>query len=162
MLTVQCSPNGSTGWATATDYTFDWIGGIVTFNTARVSGTNNFVRIQAGFYFNVSQVAQCGSWELDMKTNVVTTDVFQGSGWGSSQASMKSATGKVGSFIPDSTLATQLANLLVFILYTTKTVGSRFECYGFLTGVAPKSSMAGVVEQEVGFVVDGQVYYRAT
>ncbi len=161
-LVVQCSPNGSTGWATVTDYTFEYPGGYVQFATARTAGVNNFVRINAGNYFTVAQLASCHSWELSMKANVIDTTIFQQNAWGSSQAALKKASGKIESFLSDGTLDAQLAGLLVFVLYLQKTTNLRMEMYGWLTDVMPKSSMAGVVEKSISFEADGTVYYRTT
>src|SRR5437016_10995129 len=47
-ITVQNSPNGTSGWVTVTDYTFRSVGGFIVFNTARTVGTNNFGRVTAG------------------------------------------------------------------------------------------------------------------
>src|SRR6478609_10535298 len=53
-IVVQNSPNGSTGWVTVTDYVFQYAGGVIIFNTARVVSTNNFTRISSGYYFNMT------------------------------------------------------------------------------------------------------------
>lgn len=161
-LTVQTSPNGSSGWADATGYTFEYPGGYVEFATARTAGVNNFVRISAGYYLPSARLADCHSWQLDMKANVIDVSVFQGNEWGASQAAMKTVTGKIESFISDGTLDSVLADPMIFILYLDKSANVRYECYGYLTGLSPKSSMAGVVEKGIDFAVDGKVYYRTT
>src|SRR5581483_5591554 len=61
-FTVQNSPNGSTGWVTVTDYTFQWATGKLIFNTARVVSTNNFTRISAGSYFTSTQLDASYVW----------------------------------------------------------------------------------------------------
>lgn len=145
-------------WATLspTLYTFQYVGGLITFTVAR--GATETIAVVSGTFFNVAQLASCKEWTLDLKSTVIDTTIFQQSGWGASQAAMSTASGKVSSFIGDGTLDTQLANLMVFVLYLQKTTGLRFECYAWLSDDDIKTSMAGVVTKDVSFVVDGQVY----
>jgi hypothetical protein len=162
-VVVQVSPNGSTGWATVTDYTFRYVGGVVTFNTARVVGTNNFVRINTGNYFNVAQAGDCNDWSLDLGGDVTDTTVFQSpGGWKTKTPTTKGGSGKLSTFRFDDLFTKELGNLLVFVLYADKTANTRWEMYGYVTGVVPKNSATGVVTQEASYVVDGDAFYWAS
>ncbi len=147
-------------WATNTANKFRYVGGIITFTPALVS--TQVVQISAGYYFNVSQLTDCHEWSLDMKADSVDTSIFQGSGWGAFTGTQKTAAGKISSFRVDDFLALQLTNLMIFSLYVDKSVGTRWECAGYLISVNPKTSMAGVVEQDVAFITDGEVFYYAS
>jgi hypothetical protein len=158
-LTVQTSADGATGWATAPAHTFRYTGGVISFP---VASPNHFVRVSAGYYFNVTQLGDCNSWQLDMKANSVDTTVFQSSAWGTKTGTSKQASGKITGFRVDDRLSDELSNLIAFSLYVDKSVGARWECLGTITGVTPKSSVNGVVEQDASFDTDGNVYYYAT
>src|SRR5258706_3854008 len=97
-LVVQCSPNGSTGWATVTDYVFQYAGGVIVFNTARVAATNNFVRISSGYYFNLTQLDDASKWSLALKAATGDTTAFQATGgWARKTGSGQTGSGKVES-----------------------------------------------------------------
>lgn len=159
-LTVQCSPNGSSGWATVTDYVFQWAIGRIVFNTARVVATNNFVRISVGSYFNVTQVDQAHGWSISLKGATAKTTAFQAPGaWETITPTTKSGSGKIDTFRTDGRLAAELNNLSVVRLWVDKSANIRWEFYAYITGVDPKSDATGVIEQAVGFDVEGPAYY---
>jgi hypothetical protein len=156
-VTILSVQDGGTNVA-AVNPTFEYPGGYIAFPYPLAAAST--VRINAGYYFPVAQLANCSDWQLDMKANTVDTSIFQMNAWGSFQAAMKTATGKISSFISDSTLDSSLAQLMVFVLYLDKSANIRYECYGWLTDLAPKNSMTSVITKDISFAVDGQVYYR--
>jgi hypothetical protein len=158
-IVVQNSPNGTTGWVTVTDYTFQYVGGIITFNTARVAATNNFVRIQAGYYFTATQCDESKDWSLSLKGAVEDTTIFQNGGWRRKTAVVKEASGKIGTFRTDDRLSKEMGNLLVFQLFVAKAGNDRWEFYGYVTGVDPKQVAVGVATQDISFDVSGGVYF---
>jgi hypothetical protein len=162
-LVVQTSPNGSTGWVTVTDYTFAYPIGRITFNTARVVSTNNFVRVSSGYYFNLTQVDDAHTWSLSEKINTTDTTPFQAtSGYKRKTTTIKSASGGFDTFRTDNRLGAELGNLTVCLLYIDKAANSRFAFYAWLTGFDPKSDAGGVIEQSCGFEVEGDVFYLTT
>jgi hypothetical protein len=163
-ITVQVSANGSTGWTNvdpiADPYTFQYVGGKIIFKTARVVATNNFVRLSVGSYFNLVRVDEASDWSLSPKGAIEDTTPFQSAGgWRRKTATVKEASGKIGSFIADATLFDKLNKLCVFQLFVSKTGNSRWEFYGYPTGIDPKSSATGIISQDIGFDVDGDVFY---
>jgi hypothetical protein len=159
-LVVQCSPNGSTGWAIVVDYVFDYPIGRITFNTARVVSTNNFVRISSGYYFNLTQLDEAHTWSLSQKANISDTTPFQlTSGYKRKTLTIKSASGSVNSYRTDNRIFLELGNLAVINMYVDKSVNSRFVCYGWIVGVDPKSDANSVNEQACSFESDGAVFY---
>jgi hypothetical protein len=156
-VTITSVNDGGTNVA-AVNYSFEYPGGYVVFPYPLAAATT--VRIFAGYYFPVAQLALCHNWELDLKANVIDVSIFQQSSWGASQAAMLKASGKIDSFLSDGTLDASLAQLMVFVLYLDKSANIRMECYGWLTGLAIKDAMAGVVEKGITFDTDGQVFYR--
>lgn len=157
-LTIQSSADGNTGWAdvSSTLYTFRYVGGVITFAEAPA---NHFIRISVGHYFTSAKVDEASSWALDLKADSVDTSIFQGDAWGRSTGTNKTATGSFGTFLTDDVLADELANYIFIILYTDKSANARWELAGYLTGLALKSSMAGVITQEATFAADGEVWY---
>lgn len=159
-VVVQTSATGSGGWSTVTSgYTWQPIGGVIEFAVAL---TDHFVQVLTGNYFNVSQCADCYEWSLDMKANSTDTSVFQGDGWGAFTGTNKVASGKFGTFQVDDALITELANLLIFSLYVDKSVGTRWECAGYLVGDSFKAASNGVISQDISFTADGDVVFYAT
>ena len=160
-FTVQCSPNGATGWATVTDYTVEWPGGYIVFNTARTGGVNNFVQILAGSYFNVTQVAYANKWELSQKAEQTDTTVF-----GSTQAfhtrtpTLKSGTVKFSTFDAEATYQTLLNNLAVVVCYTSVATNLRWESYAYMTQDSFNAVVTSVGTHDVSFDVEGNIYYR--
>jgi hypothetical protein len=162
-FTVQTSPNGSSGWTTVTDYVMQWAIGKVVFNTARVPGTNAFVRISAGSYFNVTQVDETRGWSLSLKANTTNTTVFQSPGaWARNTATTKSGSGKLDTFRTDDRIFKEIGNLAVMQLWIDKSANIRWEFYAWITGVDPKADATDMVEQAVGFDVEGPAYYLAS
>src|SRR5579859_2389200 len=76
-LTIQNSPNGTTGWVTVTDYQFYWAAGEIIFNTAR---TNTFTRISVGNYFTISALGGAHMWKSSFKGATKDVTPFQASG----------------------------------------------------------------------------------
>lgn len=162
-LVVQCSPNGSTGWATVTDYVFQYAGGVIVFNTARVAATNNFVRISSGNYFNLTQVDDSSKWSLSLKANTSDTTSFQATGgWARKTGTVKSGSGKVDTFRTDGRILLELGSLVAMQLYVSKTSNYRWEVLGWVTSLDPKSDAQGMVEQGMGFDIEGDAYLRTT
>lgn len=160
-FTVQCSPNGSGSWSTVTDYTVQWAGGNITFNTARTAGVNNFVRISAGSYFNVSQIGYSNKWQLDTRAEQADVTVFGSSGGFHVRAgTLKVASAKVNTFTVDNTFFPLLGNLAVLVLYMTSPI--RMEMYAYLTQESIQAIVNNVDVAELGFEVTGPVYYRTT
>ncbi len=159
-FTVQCSPNGSTGWATVTDYTMAWPLGKITFDTARQVGTDNYVRISAGYYFNLTQLDEAHTWSLSEKANIQDTTPFQASGgFKRKTVTTKEATGNFDTFRTDDALFTELGNPVVIWLYIDKSAGIAKAFFGYITGVEPKGSSSAVLEQTATFEASGPVYF---
>ena len=159
-LTVESSPNGSTGWVAvaANLYTIRWVGGIITF---AVAPTNHFIRIATGSYFVVSQCADCNDWSISMDVDVADTTTFQ-SQWRLKTPTVKGGSAKISSFRIDDLLAKELGNLLAVSLYTDRSAGTRWEFYAYITSVSPKNNATGVVEQEAAFAIDGDAFFLAS
>jgi len=159
-LLVECSPNGTTGWVAATDYKMQFVGGLLTFNTARVVGTNNFVRV-TGYYWIASQLVDSHTWELDQQASTVEVTPFQ-TQWKTFVTTTRNASAKVGTYKFDDSLSKDLGNMMILILYLDKSAGSRYECYGYITKVTPKSDASSIISQEADFTIDGDVFYLAS
>jgi len=158
---VQCSGDGVT-WNVVTDYQMFWSSGIIQFNTARVVGLNDQVRINSGNYFNTSRLGDCDTWELTISSGTVDTTSFQNQ-WKVFTPVDKTATGKLTGFMVDNFFELQLASIMAFDLYTDYTANQgRWSCFGVITGVAPKSSSTSVVTQDIDFTASDEVHYYAS
>lgn len=157
---TMASTQTGIAWATNSANSFQFVGGVITFNSALAS--TQVVQILSGNFFNVIQLGTCTDWTLDEKSTLVDITVFQAALWQNNLNVILGATGTITSFLHDATLDPSLANILVFILYISKTANSRFECYGWLTDEQVKSSAKGVITKTFNFTADGAVYYRTT
>jgi len=168
-LTVQCSPNGSTGWATVTDYQFYWPVGEIVFNTARSVGTNNFVRISAGSYFTLSQLSGAHAWKAQAKANTKDCTPFQASGsYATYTATTKQMTFSVDCYSQDARILNEMivgvgnintsGGIVVCQLYWDKSGGKRYQFFGLPTGVDTTVAANDIDKQSVKMSADGPVY----
>jgi hypothetical protein len=158
-FTVQNSPNGSTGWTTVTDYTFQWATGKLIFNTARVVSTNNFTRISTGNYFTATQLDGSHIWTLTIKQAVKDTTCFQAaSAWQNNTPTIKSATAKVSTFRNDDRVSKELGNLLAVQLFVDKTNNIRWQFYALAVGSVPKIDANNVETQDLDFTSVRDIY----
>lgn len=160
-VTVQTSPNGTSGWATATDYVFQYAGGVIVFATPRVSGTNNFVRIATGNYFNLTELDGSHTWSLTLKAAVADTTTFQAPGaWAQNTPTIKSGTAKVDTYRSDGRVAAELGSLVAMQLFISLSGNERWDVLGWIDGIDPKQDTKGVVEQALSVAIEGDCYLR--
>lgn len=168
-LTVQNSPNGSTGWVTVTDYVFYWPVGEIVFNSARTPGTNNFTRVSAGSYFTLTALDGAHVWKMSAKG--VTKDVtpFQASGsWAVNLATTKSMTFSVDCFRQDARILQEMVTgvgstnisggIILCQLWWDETNGKRWQFYALPTGITETIVSMDVDKQSVNFQATGAVY----
>lgn len=169
-LTVQCSPNGSSGWATVTDYIFFWPVGEVVFNTARVPGTNNFVRISVGSYFTLSQLSGAHAWKMSAKAATKDVTPFQSSGnFAQYATTIKSVTASVDCFSQDARILNEMitsgvgkinisGGIIVCQLYWDKPNGRRWAFYALPTQQDTTVAANDIDKQTVQLTNDGPLY----
>lgn len=169
-ITVQCSPNGTSGWATVTDYVFYWPVGEIVFNTARGVGTNNFVRILAGYYFTLSALDGAHAWKMQLKGQTKDVTPFQASGsWAQNLATIKNMTFSVDCFRYDARVlqemvtgvgSTNISNgIIVCQLWWNETGGDRYQFYAFPTQIQDTVAANDVDKQSINFTATGPIYY---
>jgi hypothetical protein len=168
-LTVQCSPDGSTGWATVTDYEFYWPVGEIVFNTARVVGTNNHVHISAGHYFALTSLSGAHAWKSSAKAATKDVTPFQASGnFAQYAATIKSLTFSVDCFSQDARILNEMitgdgatnisGGIVVCQLYWDKAGGKRWQFYAIPTGVDTTVASNDIDKQSIKMTADGPVY----
>lgn len=169
-LTVQNSPNGSTGWATVTDYVFYWPVGEIIFNTARVPGTNNFTRVSAGSYFTLSALSGAHAWKMSAKAMTKDTTPFQSSGrWAQYTPTTKSMTFSVDCFSQDARILNEMiksggskinvsGGIIVAQLWWDETNGKRWQFFGLPTQQDTTVAANDVDKQNVQMTADGPLY----
>lgn len=158
---VQGSPNGTTGWAAMTDYTFVWAAGKLVFATARTPGINNYVRISTGSYFNVTQLDASTKWALSIKGGTAKTTPFQvAGGWEQETALIKSATGTIDTFRNENRVFLELIStnqLVIFQLFISKTNNWRWQFAGRITGIDPAADAQNMQSQKITFDSENDV-----
>src|SRR5579859_3029414 len=158
-ITVQNSPNGSSSWVTVTDYTVQWAIGKIVFNTARVPGTNNFVRANFN-YFLATQYDWTSKWALSLKGNVAKTTSFQATGqWETYLATTRGGTGKIDTFRNDDRLSKEIGNILVAQLFVDKGNNVRWQCYIRVTDVSPATDAQNMQTQSISFSVERDAFF---
>lgn len=169
-LTVQCSPNGTSGWSTVTDYTFYWPVGEVVFNSARVVGTNNYVRISVGNYFTLSSLSGGHAWKMSAKANTKDTTPFQSSGhWAQYTTTYKSMTFSVDMYNQDARMLNEMiksgtgkinisGGIVVCQLWWDEANGKRWQFYALPTQVDTNIAANDVNKQVYQMQADGPVY----
>lgn len=168
-LTVQCSPNGSTGWATVTDYVFWYPVGAIVFATARVVGTNNFVRVSVGSYFTLTQLSGAHVWKASAKANTKDCTPFQASqNFATYTATTKQATFSVECYSQDARILNEMivgvgnintsGGIVVCQLYWDKPGGKRYQFFGLPTGIDTTVAANDIDKQSVKMSADGPIY----
>lgn len=168
-ITVQCSPNGSSGWTTVTDYVYYWPVGEIVFNTARGVGTNNFVRVSQGNYFTLSSLDGAHAWKASFKGTVKDVTAFQSVGaWCQYLATLKNLTFSVDCYRQDARILQEMitgtgstnisGGIIVCSLYWNVAGGSRWQFYGLPTGISQTVAANDVNKQSVTFQSTGPAY----
>lgn len=169
-FTVQNSPNGSTGWATVTDYTVRWPVREIVFNTARVVGTNDHTRIDAGSYFTLSALSGAHKWSMSAKGNVKDTTPFQASGsWTVNTPTLKTLTWNVDCFRSDARILKEMISsgmskinisggVILCQLWFDEANGDRYQFYGLPTGITQTAAANDVDTQQATFQSTGPAY----
>lgn len=173
-LTVQNSPNGSSGWVTVTDYTFYYPVGEIVFNSARVPGTNNFTRVSVGSFFTMSALDGAHMWRAQYKAATKESTQFQTSGaWMTNVATLKSATFNVDCYRTDARILQEMitdpmsttppyinisGGIVACYLYFDEANGKMWAFYAFPTGLSPTVAENDIDKQAITFAVTGPLY----
>lgn len=159
-FTVQNSPNGSSGWATVTDYVMQWATGKIVFNTARSVGVNNFTRISAGSYFTATQVDASHSFSVQVQVMLKDTTPFQAAGsWQQNTGTIKKASGKIQTYRNDNRFFTELGNLNVIQLYLDKANNIRWQFFAEILNPDTTADVQSIEDQAVTFTSVRDVYF---
>jgi hypothetical protein len=158
-LTVQISTDGGATWnaPSAGTYSIRYCGGIITFTTANAARS---VRV-TGKYLVISQVGQAHEWEVSPSVNILDVTIF-GDGWKDKTAGIHDATAKASHYFIDGTFFGMLGSRFVVVLYANFSGGTRFEAYAWLKTVPEKVGVDAVIDEELDFDIDGQMYYLAS
>jgi hypothetical protein len=163
-LVIQCSPNGSTGWVTVTDYVFLYPVGRLIFNTARVVATNNFVKILSGYYVNATQLDLAHDWSLSGKGNAAITTAFAPQAtplWVTRTGTTRDVTGKISTWRTDDRIYKELGNRLLVQLWVDKPNNVRWQFFAYAL-LDIKADIAAALTQDLVLEADGDVYYLTT
>ena len=156
-LTIQTSPDGVTWTTVTTGFTVRYVGGQVTFTT--VDATRE-VRA-SGNYLPISQVGQAYEWEVSPSANVIDVSVF-GSAWKTKIVGLHDSTAKASRYFLDGTFFNLLGSRFVVVFYVDFATNTRFEAYAWLKTTPEKVGVDAVIQEELDWEIDGQLYYQAS
>jgi len=157
-FTVQTAPDGST-WTTAnpSTYTIQYVGGIITFNSAVTGGTPS-ARVSAGYYMPYSVVARAKSIEISNMLDILDATDFSSGGWKTKIAALAGSEYKLEQWWIDTFYASMLGNRMVVSAYTGANANQRFEGYAFIKDDSFKTAVNSLNEESISFESDGPVY----
>jgi len=165
-ITVQTSANGTSGWATVTDYTFLWPVGEIVFNTARVVGTNNYVRVSQGSFFTLSALDGPHMWKANLKGIPKDVTPFQAVGsWAVNIGTTKSLSWNVDCYRDDARILTEMGatntsgGIILCQLWFNEAGGMRWQFYALTTGIQQTDAAMDVEKQALTFIASGAVYF---
>lgn len=156
-LTIQTSPDGTTWTTVTTGFTVRYVGGQVTFTTADATRQ---VRA-SGKYLAISQVGSAYDWELSPTANIIDITTF-GNAWKQKISGMKDATAKASRYFLDGTFFNLLGSRFVIIFYVAFSAGTRFEAFAWLKTDPTKVGVDAVIDEELDWEIDGQLFYQAS
>lgn len=159
-VVVQQSTDGGATWSTvpATDYTVAYVGGEVTFTTARPSGAQ--IRV-SGAYYNVTQVGGFFEWSLDIERQVEDATTFESNGWSEGLPTLLSASGSASRYWATSNeFFSLLGQEVILVLYVDKTSNKRYEGYFRITTQSVETAVDSLIEESLDFQLTGELYYR--
>jgi hypothetical protein len=157
-LLIEKSTDDGDNWSTVTNYTVDYVGGVVTFASA--NGGTDLIRA-SGKYLAISQVGQAFNWELSPSADILDITTF-GDDWKVKRVGLHDATGKASQYYLDGTFFALLGSRFVMIFYPHFSAGERFEAYAYLKANSIKSAVADAIGEDLDWEVDGKVFYRAS
>lgn len=161
-LTVQNSPNGSTGWVTVTDYVFQYATGKIVFNTPRVVSTNNFTQISVGHYFTATQYDGSYMFTNTVECKTEDTTQFQSpDGWQENTALIKDAKAEIDTYRADDRMFAELGNMVGLKLYIDKPNGIRWQYFATPLKPSMAAKVSKVITQKITFVSVHDVYFVA-
>lgn len=159
-LTIQNSPDGSTSWATVSDYVFQWATGKVVFNTARTPGVNAFTRISAGSYFTATQVDASYSYSVDVEVKLEDTTPFQAANSAQQQTALiKKAAAKLMTYRNDNRFQAEMGKLVLLQLYLDKPNNIRWQFFANVVSPITTADVTKVETQAVSFDSNRDVYF---
>lgn len=172
-LVVQNSANGTTGWATVTDYVFYPAVGEIVFNTVR---SNTFTRISTGSYYatgsNLTALDGAHAWKASYKGMTKDVTPFQAAGgWAVNLGITKSMTFSVDCYRQDARILNEMITTgggtvinisggIIFVqLWFNEAGGGRWQFYALPTGITQNVVAQDVDKQSVNFIATGGLNY---
>lgn len=162
-LTVQTSPDGSTGWTTVTTgFTVNYCGGILSFTNA-ISGSVPSVRV-SGSYLPYSTVVNARSVEIQNDVDILDVTAFDSAGWHTKIANLVGSAYKLDKWWTDVFFVTALdtKRRLVLSAYSGANSNQRFDAFGYIKNDSVKIAVNQAIDESLEFEVDGSVTYIAS
>lgn len=164
MVVTQASgtvvPSISSGetWVTASPDTIQYVGGKAIFTVSRPVGT--VLRV-TGSYFPITEVVQAKAWGLDVGFELVDSTYF-GQEWRTFESVVGGGSGSVSQWYLNSDFFERLGDKLVAIFYTNSSTSERYEGFAHLDKDGIKAAVEGLVEEDLGVTIDGELFYSSS
>lgn len=158
--TVETSPDGVT-WTVVNDYTYQPLGGVVTFNTARAAGTQ--VRV-SGSAYPMAEFAGFTAWSADMDADMLeTTALNTASGAKTYIPGTMSMSVSCDGFWQDSYFYSKLTDRAIAVvgLYVDA-AGAHYDAYTYVTKLGLAADAQKTIDESRDFTVTGQFVYNAS
>lgn len=155
-ISVERSTDGIV-WNTVSDteYTVQFVGGKVIFQSAQAPGI--LIRVD-GNYLPYSQLGDAKEWSLEVEAEMADITAF-GDGWKNQMTLQRKASATLAKWWLDAFFLDQLDRLLVLVLDVDSSSGKRYEAYARFSKDSVKLAVSGMVEEELTLEMDGELYY---
>lgn len=139
-----------------TAVTIDYIGGRVTFDTP-LTGVE-VVTVDVS-YWTVSEKAGFYNWTLDLVADLEDSTTFADNGWRAFTPTLKGFNISAEAYWQDETFQSRLGEEVVVALYANEANDERYEGFAYITTDAVNTPGDGLVEDNVTFTGNGELYY---
>jgi len=145
------------GTAQSSGWTIDYVGGIITFDSAL---TDTDTVTVSGAYFNVSQVAGFFNWEVEINADELDTTEF-GSSWRTKLPVLLGFNGRAEMWWADASFLTNLGQDMIVVLYVNTTNSYRYEGYAKFATDTINVPVDALINEPLTFQGEGELYYRS-
>jgi hypothetical protein len=157
-VTVQTSPDGVT-WSTVTNYTIQYVGGKIIFNTANASGTQ--VRLNAGNYYPYASVGNTTDWLWQGTKNMADATTHKGVGgstWQDFQPLLTTGKVTLKKWWFNQTMVNHLVAGDLLVISCVAPSGNRYEAFAYVSQSQLDIAVSKLVEDNLTFQLTGALY----
>lgn len=155
---VTVKKNGVTQ---SSGYKIEHAGGVVVFDVAL---TTEVITVDAS-YFTVAEAGGFFNWSVELNADLEEETTFASNGWKEYRPTLKGWSASAEMYWQNGDQHTRIVagKSIVLILYVNDTAGQlqRYEGYAQLAADSVTAEASGLVQENIDFVGDGPLFYRA-